>query len=345
MKKVRVGVLGPADIAKRRMIPALEKSEYCEYTGVAVALPEERSEKSKKTDPSEKTDTTEAYKRGHEKADELKRAFDGKVFDGFKSMIESDDIDAVYIALPPYLHAKWAREALMHGKHVLLEKPFTTSLKDTQKLIDIAKERNLAVIENFGFVYHPQIKRIREIIESGDIGEIRLIRSNFGFPHRGEGDFRYKKELGGGALLDCGCYTLKLAGLLLGDSMKIKDSRLVCLPGQNFDMYGTVTADNEKGIPMQLSFGMDQQYCCNLEIWGNKGSIISPRIYTAPAGYNVELTVTKGMDVDKIIVDDADQFCLVTDRFADLVNNEDDRELIYGEILTQSRRVEEVLHR
>ncbi|MCR4787003.1 MAG: Gfo/Idh/MocA family oxidoreductase, partial [Lachnospiraceae bacterium] len=120
MKKIRIGVLGPSDIAKRRMIPALNKSKYCEYAGVAAALPEERSDGSGQTDPARKEELNAAYKRGLEKADELKRAFDGEIYEGFMSMLNTDDIDAVYIALPPYLHAKWAKEALKRGKHVLL---------------------------------------------------------------------------------------------------------------------------------------------------------------------------------------------------------------------------------
>ena len=75
-------------------------------------------------------------------------------------------------------------------------------------IIKIAKEKNLAVAENFAFVYHPQIQKIKELIESNRIGNVQLIRSNFGFPFRSKNDFRYNKNLGGGALLDCGCYTL-----------------------------------------------------------------------------------------------------------------------------------------
>ena len=336
MERLRIGVLGPADIAKRRMIPALVASERCEYVGVAVATPDERVEV-----PGNAADMSGAFKKGLQKAEAIRDEFGGVIFEGFNALLSSGDVDAVYIALPPYLHARWGEAVLRAGKHLLMEKPFTVSSDETSKLIDIAKQSGLAVIENFGFVYHPQMARIRENINSGSIGEVRLIRTNFGFPHRGANDFRYKKELGGGAVLDCGCYTLKLATLLLGEDMRITGHELL-RQDDGLDISGTITAVGNTGIPAQLSFGMDQQYCCNLEVWGNKGCITSNRIYTAPAGYEVELSVTCGMETEKIIVKAADQFRAVADTLVDLVNESSTRDTMYEEILTQSRFVESV---
>ncbi len=332
MKKLRIGVLGPADIAKRRMIPALLSSEKCEYAGVAVALSEERGAASGGA-------ADEAYKAGLEKASKIKEEFGGDVYEGFASLIAASDVDAVYVALPPYLHAKWGKEVLRAGKHLLMEKPFTVSYDLTSELIDIARASDLAVIENFGFVYHPQFDKIRQTIDQGTIGELRMIRTNFGFPHRGAGDFRYKKELGGGAVLDCGCYTLKLATLLLGDDMKITDHALFKLPGDDLDIAGAVTAIGASGVPAQLSFSMDQQYCCDVEVWGSKGCIRSPRIYTAPAGYEVVLSVTCGMETQTVKTDGADQFALVADKLAALTEDAGARTAMYEEILAQSRYV------
>ena len=338
MDRLRIGVLGPADIAKRRMIPALVASDMCEYVGVAVATTDERGEVSTPDAASG------AYKKGLQKAEAIRDEFGGVIFEGFDSLLSSSEADAIYIALPPYLHARWGEAVLRAGKHLLMEKPFTVSFDETSKLIDIAKQFGLAVIENFGFVYHPQIKKVMEIIDSGSIGEVRLIRTNFGFPHRGPDDFRYKKELGGGAVLDCGCYTLKLATLLLGEEMRIAGHELF-RQDDGLDISGTITALGNTGIPAQLSFGMDQQYCCNLEIWGTKGSIISPRIFTAPAGYEVELIVTRGMETEKVIVEGADQFALVAEKLAELTDDRAGRSAMYNRILAQSRFVEKILEK
>ena len=314
---IRIGVLGPADIALRRMVPAILKSNTFTYAGVAVR-------------PS----------GNHEKAERFRKEFGGRIWDSYESMLESDDIDAVYIALPPALHYEWGKMALECGKHVLLEKPFTISKVQTKELTDIASAKRLAVTENFAFIYHDQVKQIRNVMESGRIGDIRVIRSNFGFPFRGGGDFRYVKELGGGALLDCGCYTLRLASLLLGDSMKIDSSVLHAMEGFDVDIYGGITAINDAGVIAQLSFGMDQQYCCELEVWGSKGCIVSPRIFTPPAELEIELTLKCGTDTEIIKVSPQDQFLSSLEAFGEMIRDDGSRNGSYENIINQSRYVE-----
>ena len=163
------------------------------------------------------------------------------MYNNYNELLSSADIDAVYIPLPPALHFKWAKMALENGKHVLLEKPFTTSLSDTEELIRIAKEKNLAVHENYMFSYHTQLDWIKNKVSEGVIGDIRLIRIDFGFPFRGANDFRYNKALGGGALLDCGGYTIKLATMFLGDTAEVKTSQLNYKEGFEVDIYGSAT--------------------------------------------------------------------------------------------------------
>ena len=119
------------------------------------------------------------------------------------------------------------------------------------------------------FVYHTQLDWIRKKISEGTIGEVRLIRIDFGFPFRGANDFRYNKALGGGALLDCGGYTLKLASLFLGDSAKVTASQLNGKDGFEVDIYGSATLTNNEGLTAQVSFGMDNSYKCSLEVWGS----------------------------------------------------------------------------
>ena len=335
MGKLRIGVLGPADIAKRRMIPALTGSDNYEYVGTAVATAAER-EISVASVPV--IDADAAYNIGLEKAGALKEEFGGTVYDSFAALIEADDVDVIYIALPPSMHAVWGEKVLLEGKHLLLEKPFTTDIGDTKKLLDIAKAKDLAVIENFGFIYHPQMDKIRQIIESGELGEIRCIRSNFGFPHRGLSDFRYKKTLGGGALLDCGCYTLKMAQVLMNTHMKIEQARLFYADDCDVDICGCITATAEKKYA-QLSFSMDQQYRCDLEIWGSKGSLIADRIYTAPPTHKARIVIKKGMDEELVEIEPADQFMAVADRLYEVVNNRETRETTYADIMRQAEYV------
>ena len=281
MKKIRLGILGTSEIAFRRFLPALKKHNEFEYIGVAS--------------------------RNIEKTKPFVESYGGKGYSSYDELLQDKNIDAVYIPLPPALHFEWGKKALQAGKHILMEKPFCVNLQQTEELIELAKEKNLAVHENYMFVYHKQLVKIKEIIDSGYLGKIRLYRIAFGFPMREKNDFRYNKELGGGALLDCGGYTLKLANYLLGDTTKVVCSNLV---KEDFevDLYGNATLQNDKGMTAQVSFGMDNAYKCELEVWGSKATLKAPRIFTAPDNFDVNLEIIDNNGVTNINIGIDNQF-------------------------------------
>lgn len=132
------------------------------------------------------------------------------------------------------------------------------------------------------FLYHSQLAKIKEMIADGMLGELRLIRSAFGFPFRGNADFRYDKDLGGGAMLDCGGYPIRLAAELLGETAHVTQASLSTAHGLDVDVYGSATMENDEGQVAQISFGMDNSYKCELELWGSTGCILTDRIFTAP---------------------------------------------------------------
>ncbi len=285
MKNIRIGVLCPSEIAFRRFMPAVQKQENLEYVGVGCANKQEWFGNN---------DVVSDYtvlEKEMEKANSFTKLYGGRVFESYNQLLTSQDIDAVYLPLPPALHYKWGKAALEHGKHLLMEKPFTTRLIHTEELVSAAQSKGLVLHENYMFQYHSQLDFIRQTVDKGDIGEIRLIRITFGFPFRSVSDFRYNKELGGGALLDCGGYTIKLAALLLGQSAKITTSQLNFKDNFDVDIYGSATMKNDNGLTAQLSFGMDNSYKCELEIWGSTGSLYTNRILTAPEGFEPVVVV------------------------------------------------------
>ena len=135
------------------------------------------------------------------------------------------------------------------------------------------------------FVYHDQLDALNKVVQSGEIGNVRLYRISFGFPLRQLNDFRYNKKLGGGALLDAGGYCMKYARYLLGDTAKVVTAQANNIGGFEVEMFGSATMTNINGDVVQIAFGMDNDYRCEIEIWGSKGTIISGRILTAPAGF------------------------------------------------------------
>lgn len=327
---IRIGVLCPSEIAFRRFMPALKQLDRFEYIGLAAATEREFSG----------ADSDQVRASELEKAEKFAAEHGGKIFSGYESLITSDEIDAVYIPLPPALHFKWAKKALEAGKHVLLEKPFTTSLENTKELIAIAENRGLAVHENYMFAYHTQLDWVKQQIASGVIGDVRLIRIDFGFPFRGANDFRYCKALGGGALLDCGGYTLKLASMFLGDTVRVTESQLCGKDGFEVDIYGSATLKNDAGLTAQVSFGMDNSYRCSLDIWGSSGSIYTNRILTAPAGYAPVMTIRNADGEKNMELPADDTFRKSIEAFADCISDSKKRADKYAEIIRQSGLVD-----
>ena len=334
----RIGIICPSEIAFRRFLPSLQKVKELTFAGVAIASPKEWTGDGKVTE-----DTFAIINNERKKAQTFIDNYGGKLYEGYKTLITSPDIDIVYLPLPPALHYKWAKYVLESGKHAYVEKPFTTNYVDTQSLLSIARERKLAVHENYMFVYHRQLLAVQDLIAQGEIGKVRQYRISFGFPRRAINDFRYNKKLGGGSLLDAGGYCMKLASWLLGDT-----ARLVCANSYfeedfDVDIFGSCTMTNDEGTVVQMSFGMDCDYKCDLEAWGSKGTLTTGRILTAPDGFEPDMTLKHNQEYTtlKLPADNAFEKSIL--RFNECLSNDDAREENYRMIERQSAFVEDFM--
>lgn len=314
---MRLGIVGCSEIAFRRFMPAVEEIRDIEVVAVA-----EEYDKSK--------------------LEPFCKEYNIEGMSSFEQLIQREDIDLLYVPQPPALHYEWARLALLAGKHVLIEKPSTIQYADSEKLVRLASEKGLALHENYMFQYHSQIEQIKNMVSEGIVGEVRNIRCDFGFPMRAENDFRYNKQLGGGALLDAGGYTVKLATLFLGKTIQVDAATLNSLPGFEVDMYGNVQFSNSNGEVCQASFGMDNGYRCSLEIWGSKGWIYTNRIFTAPESYSPVVFVETAEQKEEIVLDADMHFKKSIEEFIDQINNTKKREKMYDEILLQARLVDDI---
>ncbi|MFW6312047.1 MAG: Gfo/Idh/MocA family protein, partial [Nanoarchaeota archaeon] len=257
MEKIRIGVLGCANIAERLVIPTIREMD--EFELIAVSSRKTSKEKLKK----------------------FSLKFDCKGVIGYKNLLERKDLEAVYIPLPPSLHKEWTIKAFEAGKHVLVEKPSSINLESTKLMLKKAKEKNKVLMENYMFEYHSQFKYVKQILKD-EVGDIRNLRASFGIPLMNRNNFRYKKDLGGGVLLDAGGYPVKACQMFLGDDIEVKAANLNYVDGFEVDMYGSASLKSVHGITGQISFGFDNYYQCNIELWGNKGKITFKRAFTAP---------------------------------------------------------------
>jgi xylose dehydrogenase (NAD/NADP) len=188
--RLRWGVLGTARIADT-VVPGLLKARNSQLVAVASRDVEKAREW--------------AQARGLE-----------HYFGSYDDMLASDLIEAVYIPLPNALHTEWTIRAAEHGKHVLCEKPVATHASQVEELIAAERRHGVKVMEAFMYRFHPQTERLRLLVTGGAIGEPRIVRSTFDFLLSRPQDVRLSKELGGGALLDVGCYCINVATLVVG---------------------------------------------------------------------------------------------------------------------------------
>lgn len=320
---LRIGVICPSEIAFRRFLPSLQKAgEGFQFAAIAIASPEEWF--GGLTNVSQEA-VDEQQARERAKAQTFIDQYGGEIIVGYGNLLISDKIDAAYIPLPPALHFQWAKKALEAGKHVFVEKPSTTCLADTDELIRIASEKKLVLHENYMFIFHSQLEALNDVVKSGEIGDVRLYRITFGFPVRQLNDFRYNKKLGGGALFDVGGYCMKYARYLLGDTAKVVTAQANNIEGFEVEMYGSATISNDNGDVAQIAFGMDNDYRCEIEIWGSKGTITSNRILTAPSCFIPTYTIKRNQVFETRELPADDAFLKSINRFSACLENEKTR--------------------
>lgn len=316
MNHWKIGVLGAADIAYRKFLPALEKSEFFDFGGIAS--------------------------RNAARCIPFLDRYGGRCYPDYNCLLQDPGIDCVYLPLPPALHMEWGLRILEAGKHLLMEKPFTTTVQDTAVLLEKARRQGLAVHENYMFLYHRQMQEIKRIMDSGELGEIRMIRAAFTFPYRGADDFRYDPGLGGGALLDCVGYPVRIASDLLGDTARLRWSHLQYDAIHKVDTAGSAVLQNDSGLTAHVFFGMDDTYRCQLEVWGSKRSLTALRIFTAPPEQGLTLHIQTGNEAYEIAVEQDDQFLNSIEFFQRLIEEPGLRPAHSAAIFRQSRLVQQI---
>ncbi|SES33812.1 Predicted dehydrogenase [Streptomyces sp. yr375] len=135
----------------------------------------------------------------------------------YDAIVDDPAVDAVYVPTPAALHGHWTRRAIEAGKHVLCEKPFTANAEEAAAIAELAESSGLVVMEAFHSRYHPMWARMTEIVDSGVLGELGTARAEFTVPHADTTDIRWQRDLGGGALMDLGCYPVRLLRHLFGE--------------------------------------------------------------------------------------------------------------------------------
>ncbi|MGW3953173.1 Gfo/Idh/MocA family protein [Streptomyces sp. NPDC004752] len=287
---LRLGVIGCAGIAVRRMLPAFAACPDIEIAAVAS--------------------------RDRAKARQVAERFGCRPVHGYAELLELDDIQAVYVPLPAALHARWTEAALRTGRHVLAEKPLTTDHRRTAELLELADRRGLVLMENVMFVHHPLHRAVGRLVADGAIGELRTFHAVFTIPPLPDHDIRYDPELGGGALADVGIYPLRAALHLLGDGLDVVGARLTRGPGRRVETSGAALLGTPGTVTAQITFGMEHAYRSSYQLWGSEGGITVDRAFTPPADHVPVIGLHRGGTAEEIRLEPHDQVAATVAAFA-----------------------------
>jgi len=315
---LKFAVIGCGNIAVKSSIPALLNSKHCE---LIVCI-----------------DTN------IEKGRIIKEKFDLPFENSLQSAFDKYNFDAVYVSTPIGSHKEIVILSAKHKKHILCEKSLAINLTEVEEMAYACKTNNVALLEGFMYQFHTQHQYIRNIIDSGEIGQPVHFQAWFGFPPINEKDFRYNKILGGGALLDAGSYTVHAARHFFGIE-PIKCYSVLENEGHEVEIRGSVLLDFGKSKTAHLVFGFNNMYQNKYSIWGTKGVICLERAFALPPNYKSICTLEKQGFKKEYILEPCDHFNEELNYFVKNIKKEDAIINWRNEALSQMRLLDQLKYK
>ena len=298
MKRIRFGVLSTARIGVQKVIPAMQKGEHTEVVAIAS--------------------------RSLDKARDMARHLGIPHWHGsYEALLADPDVDAVYNPLPNDQHVPWSIRALEAGKHVLCEKPIGLSAAQGRDLVEAAcRHPRLKVMEALMYRHHPQWRKAKELVETGQIGELRAIQVFFSFYNDDPGNIRNSSSKGGGALMDIGCYASSLSRWLFNAEPQ--------------RVFGLVVNDPHFGVDRLVSaildFGVGHAtFTCSMQIAhfqrahlaGVEGHVeLSEAPFNPPNDRPCVVRLQRGGEVQRLELEVCDQYRIQGDHFAEAILND-----------------------
>lgn len=270
-EKVRWGILGVAGIAVKKVIPAMQKSGLTDIYAIASR------------------DLTKAEQAAQQLG--ISRAYGS-----YEELLADPDVQVVYNPLPNHLHVPWSIRAAEAGKHVLCEKPLGLSSQEARDLIAVRDRTGVAVGEAFMVATHPQWLRVRQLVQTGAIGELRAITGHFSYFNLNAGNIRNISDYGGGALMDIGCYPIFVSRFVSKQEPRRVSAAIERDPG-----FGT---DRLTSALMDFPFGHSLFTCSTqlvpaqrMQFFGTKGRIEVEIPFNAPPDRPCRIFVDDGSDL------------------------------------------------
>jgi predicted dehydrogenase len=289
-KKIRIGVLSVAKIGTVKVIPAMQKCEHAEVAAIA----------------------SRNLARAQEAAAKLGIP---TAYGSYDELLADSSIDLIYNPLPNHMHVPWSIRAAEAGKHVLCEKPVGLNAAEALKLMEARDSANVKIGEAFMIHVHPQWLRTREIVQSGEIGELRSMHCVFSFFNRDAANIRNKPEYGGGALMDIGCYPIHASRWIFGAEPRRVSARIDRDPDFGIDHTISGLLDFPNGQAL-FTTSMQMNPYQRVQFFGTKGSIEIEIPFNAPPDRETRIFVRIGTLDRTETFPVCDQYTLQGDAFA-----------------------------
>jgi len=291
MEKIRWGIISTANIGAKKVIPAMQKGEYCDIQAVASA--------------------------SLTKAEALAAQLNiPKAFGSYEALLDDPGIDAVYIPLPNHLHVPWSIKALEAGKHVLCEKPIALSVVEAQELLDVSKKYpTLKIMEGFMYRHHPQWQKARELVVDGEIGRLQTIQSFFSYYNTDPSNVRNMADIGGGGLMDIGCYSISLSRFIFEEEPKNICGLIEYDPQLKIDRTASGILEFDRGTSTFTCSTQMAPYQ-RVNIYGTEGRIEIEIPFNAPPDLSCKMWHQKLDQIKEISFPVCDQYTIQGDLFS-----------------------------
>ena len=290
---LRWGILSTANIGRAAVIPAIQASTNGEVVAVASRdLGQAASFAEKLGIP--------------------------RAIGGYQALLDDPEIDAVYIPLPNSLHLEWTIKAAAAGKHILCEKPLALDAAQCLEMDAAAERAGVKLMEAFMYRFHPQIARAQELITSGAVGDVRHMHAAFTFRLTNPNNIRLQPELGGGSLMDVGCYCVNALRTFAGaEPIEVQAFARWHENGVDEQMAGVLRFDN--GLSGQFDSALTLDRRETFLAAGTEGTLQLPVAYL-PGKADTTVLVQHGRDqAQQHIVPGVDEYRLMVEHFADCV--------------------------
>jgi xylose dehydrogenase (NAD/NADP) len=214
-----------------------------------------------------------------------------RAYGTYESLLEDPDIDVVYIPLPNGMHAEWAIKAAQAGKHVLCEKPLAMSTAEVDAMSEAAAKAGVVLLEALMYRHHPQTLKIKEILDSGTIGEMIVIRGSFTIDLTGDPEnIRLNPQLGGGSIWDLGSYPISYARFLVGRGpIEVYAKQVIGSTGVDEGIVAQMQFEGD--IFAQISCGFRSPFRMRMEVIGSKGAIEIPHPFIPDKNAGITLVL------------------------------------------------------